>query len=108
VVLLGSVGRWVVAECAARGGEDAFVNDHVVRVSVLTESFFWHFHPNSDESFWAVEGYGDSEDGLNLAFGLFSAIYSRHDDGWQERQKKSAGAACYHPNEVYGYNIQKD
>jgi mannose-6-phosphate isomerase-like protein (cupin superfamily) len=34
----------------------AFVNDHVVRVSVMTEPFYWHFHPNSDESFLVVEG----------------------------------------------------
>ena len=43
----------------------ALVNDHVVRASVMTESFFWHFHPNSDESFLAVEGsiFIDLEDG---------------------------------------------
>jgi mannose-6-phosphate isomerase-like protein (cupin superfamily) len=43
----------------------ALVNDHVVRVSVMTESFFWHFHPNSDESFLVVEGsiFIDLEDG---------------------------------------------
>lgn len=34
----------------------AAVNDHVVRLSVMTEPFFWHFHPNSDESFLVIEG----------------------------------------------------
>jgi mannose-6-phosphate isomerase-like protein (cupin superfamily) len=34
----------------------ALVNDHVVRVSVMTEPYFWHFHPNSDETFLVLEG----------------------------------------------------
>ena len=34
----------------------AIVNDHVVRMSVMTEPYFWHFHPNSDESFLVIEG----------------------------------------------------
>jgi mannose-6-phosphate isomerase-like protein (cupin superfamily) len=32
------------------------VNDHVVRVSVMTSAYPWHFHPNSDETFIGVEG----------------------------------------------------
>ncbi len=32
------------------------VNDHVVRVSVMTEPYFWHRHPNSDETFLVLEG----------------------------------------------------
>jgi len=32
------------------------VNDHVVRVSVMTEPFYWHVHPNSDETFLVIEG----------------------------------------------------
>ena len=32
------------------------VNDHVIRASVMTEPFYWHMHPNSDESFLVVEG----------------------------------------------------
>lgn len=32
------------------------VNDHVIRVSIMTEPFYWHMHPNSDESFLVVEG----------------------------------------------------
>ena len=34
----------------------AQVNDHEVRVSVMTEPFYWHCHPDSDESFLALEG----------------------------------------------------
>ncbi len=32
------------------------VNDHVIRMSVMTEPYFWHFHPDSDESFLVIEG----------------------------------------------------
>jgi mannose-6-phosphate isomerase-like protein (cupin superfamily) len=32
------------------------VNDHEVRVSVMTEPFPWHYHPDSDETFLGVEG----------------------------------------------------
>lgn len=32
------------------------VNDHVLRLSVMTEPFYWHFHPNSDEIFLTLEG----------------------------------------------------
>ena len=31
-------------------------NDHVVRVGIMTEPFYWHYHPNSDETFMAIEG----------------------------------------------------
>lgn len=34
----------------------SLVNDHVVRLSVMTEPYVWHFHPNSDEVFLVVEG----------------------------------------------------
>jgi mannose-6-phosphate isomerase-like protein (cupin superfamily) len=34
----------------------ATVNDHVVRISVMTEAYHWHRHPDSDESFLAMEG----------------------------------------------------
>jgi mannose-6-phosphate isomerase-like protein (cupin superfamily) len=34
----------------------AKVNDHVVRMGVMTESYFWHLHPESDESFLVIEG----------------------------------------------------
>lgn len=32
------------------------INDHVVRISIMTEPFYWHFHPNSDETFFVIEG----------------------------------------------------
>jgi mannose-6-phosphate isomerase-like protein (cupin superfamily) len=34
----------------------SLVNDHVIRVSVMTEDFYWHYHPNSDEAFLVTEG----------------------------------------------------
>ncbi len=34
----------------------ANVNDHVVRISVMTQPYHWHFHPNSDETFLVIEG----------------------------------------------------
>ena len=34
----------------------ALVKNHVVRMSVMTEPYFWHRHPNSDESFLVIEG----------------------------------------------------
>jgi mannose-6-phosphate isomerase-like protein (cupin superfamily) len=34
----------------------ALVNDHNVRLSVMTEPYYWHYHPNSDESFLVMEG----------------------------------------------------
>jgi mannose-6-phosphate isomerase-like protein (cupin superfamily) len=34
----------------------ARVNDHVVRISVMTQPYPWHFHPNSDETFLVLEG----------------------------------------------------
>ena len=32
------------------------VNDHEVRMSVMTEQFRWHRHPDSDETFYGVDG----------------------------------------------------
>jgi mannose-6-phosphate isomerase-like protein (cupin superfamily) len=32
------------------------VNDHEVRMSVMTHAFGWHVHPDSDESFLVLEG----------------------------------------------------
>jgi mannose-6-phosphate isomerase-like protein (cupin superfamily) len=34
----------------------AQVNDHEVRISVMTEAYLWHCHPESDETFLAREG----------------------------------------------------
>ncbi len=40
------------------------INDHVVRLSVLQRDFHWHFHRNSDELFYVIEGklYVDLDD----------------------------------------------
>jgi len=32
------------------------VNDHVVRMSIMTSPYPWHLHPDSDETFIGVEG----------------------------------------------------
>lgn len=32
------------------------VNDHEIRLSVMTHAFPWHSHPDSDETFMALEG----------------------------------------------------
>lgn len=32
------------------------VNDHVIRISVMTGDFYWHYHPNSDETFMVLDG----------------------------------------------------
>ena len=32
------------------------VNDHEIRLSVMTEQFRWHRHPGSDETFVGVDG----------------------------------------------------
>ena len=32
------------------------VNDHEIRMSVMTEQFAWHRHPDSDETFYGVDG----------------------------------------------------
>ena len=34
----------------------ALTNDHVVRLAVMTEPYFWHLHPDSDECFIVIEG----------------------------------------------------
>jgi mannose-6-phosphate isomerase-like protein (cupin superfamily) len=34
----------------------ANVNDHEIRMSVMTERFRWHRHPNSDETFYGIDG----------------------------------------------------
>ncbi len=34
----------------------ATVNDHEIRISVMTYGFGWHIHPDSDETFLSVEG----------------------------------------------------
>ena len=32
------------------------VNDHEIRMSVMTQQFRWHRHPDSDETFCGVDG----------------------------------------------------
>lgn len=32
------------------------VNDHEIRMSIMTEQFRWHRHPDSDETFFGVDG----------------------------------------------------
>lgn len=32
------------------------VNDHEIRMSVMTAQFRWHRHPDSDETFFGVDG----------------------------------------------------
>ena len=34
----------------------ASLNDHEVRISIMTEAYQWHCHPDSDESFLVLEG----------------------------------------------------
>jgi len=34
----------------------AKINDHVVRIATMTEPYYWHLHPNSDETFLVIEG----------------------------------------------------
>ena len=34
----------------------ASVNDHVVRISTMTQPYHWHSHRNSDETFLVIEG----------------------------------------------------
>jgi mannose-6-phosphate isomerase-like protein (cupin superfamily) len=50
----------LASESSTEAGYDnhpiAKVNDHVVRISVMTQPYHWHLHPNSDETFLVVEG----------------------------------------------------
>ena len=34
----------------------ASVNDHEIRMSVMTGGFPWHRHPDSDETFYGIDG----------------------------------------------------
>ncbi len=42
----------------------AQVNDHELRISTMTEGYYWHCHPDSDETFLSLEGglYIDFDD----------------------------------------------
>jgi hypothetical protein len=35
------------------------VNDHSVLISMMTEPYFWHYHPNSDDTFIVGRGHPD-------------------------------------------------
>lgn len=59
----------------------ANVNDHVVRISRMTQPYYWHYywhsHPNSDETFLAVAGglVIESEHGeIQLAPGQMATV----------------------------------
>jgi mannose-6-phosphate isomerase-like protein (cupin superfamily) len=55
----------------------ATINDHVVRISTMTQPYHWHFHPNSDETFLVVEGglVIEFEDGeIQLAPGQMTTV----------------------------------
>lgn len=56
---LQSIDLYAIAKATERNYSNFplnLVNDHVVRISVMTEPFYWHYHPNSDESFLCIEG----------------------------------------------------
>lgn len=48
------------SESSTNSGYDnhpvAKINDHVVRIATMTEPYYWHLHPNSDETFLVIEG----------------------------------------------------
>ena len=50
----------LAAEAKSSAGYDNHpiteLNDHVVRISVMTEPYYWHYHPDSDETFLVIEG----------------------------------------------------
>jgi mannose-6-phosphate isomerase-like protein (cupin superfamily) len=46
----------MTTEAAYKNIPVSFINDHVIRASVMTEDFYWHYHPNSDETFLVTEG----------------------------------------------------
>lgn len=55
----------------------AAVNDHEIRMSVMTEQFPWHHHPDSDETFYGIDGqlvveFADGE--VTLSPGQFVTV----------------------------------
>lgn len=54
IIDLGELTRAVTTQYA--NFTLAPVNDHVVKASVMTNSYYWHYHPNSDETFIGIEG----------------------------------------------------
>jgi mannose-6-phosphate isomerase-like protein (cupin superfamily) len=55
----------------------AEVNDHVIRLSRMTAPYFWHCHPNSDETFLGIDGVVLIElegEGIELAPGRLFTV----------------------------------
>jgi mannose-6-phosphate isomerase-like protein (cupin superfamily) len=53
----------------------ASINDHVVRISMMTQPYHWHSHPNSDETFLVIEGGLEFEYGeIQLASGQMTTV----------------------------------
>jgi mannose-6-phosphate isomerase-like protein (cupin superfamily) len=68
------------------------VNDHVIRASVMTQPFYWHLHPNSDESFLVMEGsvYIDLEGRtIELSPGQFFTIPKNTPHRTRPKSKRS-------------------
>ena len=73
----------------------AHVNDHVVRISVMTRDFHWHRHTNSDEVLLALEGslIVDFEDqSLTVDAGQFVLVPRRPCTG--PGRRASASSRC--------------
>jgi mannose-6-phosphate isomerase-like protein (cupin superfamily) len=55
------------------------VNDHDVHISIMQAPYFWHLHPDSDETFLVVEGTlaVDLDDGtVNLQRGQLLTVHA--------------------------------
>jgi len=77
------------------------VNDHVIKVSIMTEPFYWHMHPNSDESFLVVEGslFIDLEDStIELFPGQFFTIPKTIKHRTRPRGERSVNLTFEHQN----------
>lgn len=51
-----SLGKESLTDARYDNHPIAEVNDHAVRISVMTQPYQWHVHPESDEAFLVVEG----------------------------------------------------
>jgi mannose-6-phosphate isomerase-like protein (cupin superfamily) len=63
VMRTGCPGQAVNPLRVSRGIHDPYhnqrieaVNDHEIRMSIMTSPFPWHRHPDSDETFFCIEG----------------------------------------------------
>ncbi|TSD67395.1 cupin domain-containing protein [Inquilinus sp. KBS0705] len=50
-----NIHQYTATDAAYKNLILSFVNNHVIRASVMTEDFYWHYHPNSDETFFVTE-----------------------------------------------------